>query len=163
MEDGRRLLCPFYSTNRINKFDTEYIRRDLVTIKKDLKKKSFDAFFDSRWERYPQKDSKREARKQFNKTVTSKDLLRKFDIALNRYLKHLSDNPWRNPKSGSTFFHNWMDWVDYKEKKKPELEKTPEFNQPPVKRAKIEHKMATNKEIEEALSKVGRKADKWVK
>ena len=66
------------------------------------------------WERYPNKDGRKDALRHFMATThTAQDWL---DIqnALDHYLK--SDRVKNGfVKNGSTWFNNWKDWVNYKE------------------------------------------------
>jgi len=75
-----------------------------------------------RWNRYPNKDGKKEALRHFKATVNTLDELAKIDKALDNYITHLAmkENAWKKPKNGSTWFNNWQDWVEWQEPKKPE-------------------------------------------
>ncbi len=87
---------------------------------KEKGKRKVDEFilaFESRWKKYPNKDSHKDSLKYWTASVKTKQDLKDFDTALSNYLELLRANTWRKPKSGKTFFHNWRDFLNYKEEK----------------------------------------------
>ena len=73
------------------------------------------ALFEHIWEKYPNTDGKKEARKHFNASVTNEKNWQDINQALENYKQHLRLNTWKHPKNGSTWFYNWHDWVNPKE------------------------------------------------
>ena len=69
--------------------------------------------FDDIWKRYPNKDSRGKAEKSFNKFITTEELFTSINKALDNYKEMLKAEIWRKPQSGSTWFNNWQDWIDY--------------------------------------------------
>ncbi len=82
----------------------------MTLIAKELKKKEFELI----WQQYPNKDSKKQSELNFNKSVKTYHHINQINQALNNYLNLLKIESWRKCKSGSTFFNNWQDWIDYK-------------------------------------------------
>lgn len=79
---------------------------------KDKKESSFS--FEDIWEKYPNKDGKKQAIKSFSASVKTDQDWRDINIALNNYLG--SKNVLKGfIKNGSTWFNNWRDWVDWSE------------------------------------------------
>lgn len=73
----------------------------------------FEIEFNSRWEKYPNKDSRGKSLEHWIASVTTEADLKDFDVALDNYLLLLSTETWRKPKSGKTFFNNWRDFIDW--------------------------------------------------
>ena len=67
------------------------------------------------WECYPNKDGKKVAWGRWRASIRNTDDITRFHRALNNYLAHLKVETWKRPKSGSTFFNNWEDWVNWKD------------------------------------------------
>lgn len=104
--------------------------------------------FNSRWQKYPNKDSRKDSLKYWVASVkTSKDL-KDFDTSLSNYLEMLKVETWRKPKSGKTFFNNWRDFLEWKIVQKPSI---PESTEPsystPEERKEIENDFKTGKTI----------------
>jgi DNA replication protein DnaD len=86
--------------------------KELTTNKNDKERKEiYSRFFEERWQKYPVKDGKREAKKHFLATVQNDEDITDFDKAIENYLGHLEIENWKRPKNGSTFFNNWKDWI----------------------------------------------------
>ena len=84
------------------------------TTTKDIytKEQQVELFHDI-WKRYPNKDSRGKSEKSFNKAIITEDLFTDINKALDNYLDMLKLETWRKPQSGSTWFNNWQDWIDY--------------------------------------------------
>lgn len=70
--------------------------------------------FDKLWRQYPNKQGRIDAIRHFKKSVRGNEdvqipLITK---ALNNYLAHVADKDPRYIKNGSTWFHQWEDWVE---------------------------------------------------
>jgi len=76
------------------------------------------SYFSNIWKEYPNKIGKTKAQEKFGKSVKSEEDYKKIQEALKRYKHHLSLNDWKKPQDGSTWFNNWIDWVDYVEPEK---------------------------------------------
>lgn len=79
------------------------------------KKFDWETEFENRWKNYPMKDGKRAAKLAFYKQVKSAADLALFDKAFENYKQHLSNNSWKQPKAGKTYFLNWQDFIDWQE------------------------------------------------
>ncbi|TVL95487.1 MAG: hypothetical protein CV087_24315 [Candidatus Brocadia sp. WS118] len=105
----------------------ESIKKDVdsegIDPSPSLNKIVTDKDFEDRWQKYPMKDGKKEARRHWNASVKTPSDLLKFDKAFENYLSHLAANPWKPPKNGKTFFNNWLDWLEWNEpvKTKPKM------------------------------------------
>lgn len=68
--------------------------------------------FNTLWEKYPNKDGRKEALRHFVATVKTEQDVKDITAALENYVK--SDKVLKGfIKSGSTWFNNWKDWVTY--------------------------------------------------
>lgn len=77
-----------------------------------LKKENiYSDFFEKLWAVYPSKDGKKEALRHFKASVKSEQDCDLINLALGNYLEHLSQNNWKQPKNGRTWFNNWRDWI----------------------------------------------------
>ena len=101
-------------TEDSNLRSVEYIKKSRVY--KEEESSLFEKEFDSRWKKYPNKDSRAKSREHWNASIKTEKDLKDFDIALDNYLLLLKTNTWRAAKSGCTFFNNWRDFVDWKPK-----------------------------------------------
>ncbi len=81
-----------------------------------LTKQQKEIEFEKIWARYPNKDSKKKSCQIFMKTIKTYKDLSDLNTALNNYLTMLKSEIWRKPKSGSTFFNNYTDWIDFTNK-----------------------------------------------
>lgn len=72
------------------------------------------AEFQPRWERYPNRDGRKDAERHWKSSVRTAGDMADFDRALDHYVEHLRVTGYA-PKNGKTFFNNWRDWVDWKE------------------------------------------------
>lgn len=109
--------------------------------------------FDLIWDKYPNKDGKKSAKRHFMATVKTKHDLNDINRSLDNYKEHLDKNDWKKPKNGSTWFNNWKDWVDWVEPDAPPEQKKEHFNFAEVK-ASIEAqlgKIATEAMIEKCM------------
>lgn len=87
----------------------------LKETKLNKTKEVYSLRFEEIYKKYPNRDSKEKSKEHFIKSIkTDKDWL-DINTALEKYKKHLSIETWKRPKSASTWFDNWQDWVDYKE------------------------------------------------
>lgn len=107
---------------RTVKGQLEDSKRDTTIRLKTKTKKKHTFDFDSVWKRYPNKDSKGKAEKAFIKSVTAEDLFTSINKALDNYIIMLTVETWRKPQSGSTWFNNWQDWIEWEESKDQENE-----------------------------------------
>ncbi|MCK5609206.1 DUF4373 domain-containing protein [Candidatus Pacearchaeota archaeon] len=71
--------------------------------------------FDEIWGRYPNKDSRKAAERHFNNSVKKESDWEDINTALDKYLDHLKLETWKKAKSGSTWFNNWTDWIEWEE------------------------------------------------
>ena len=81
-------------------------------IRKDKIRKDNNTAFDfsSLWTKYPNKDGRLAAERHFLATVKTEQDFKDIGLALENYLK--SDVVAKGfIKNGSTWFHNWRDWV----------------------------------------------------
>ena len=68
--------------------------------------------FSEIWERYPNKDGKKQAENHFKSSVKTENDWKNINKALDNYLK--SEKVLKGfIKNGSTWFNNWLDWVDF--------------------------------------------------
>ena len=76
--------------------------------------KQYINVFEELWESYPNKDGKKSAYRDFSKSVISDQDVSDIRIAIKNYLasKKVAEGYIKN---GSTWFHNWRDWVNYVE------------------------------------------------
>lgn len=86
----------------------------LSTAKNALSTVHVSAEFQSRWNRYPNKDGRKDAERHWKASVRTLADVANFDRALENYLEHLRVTGWA-PKNGKTFFNNWLDWVEWVE------------------------------------------------
>ncbi len=86
----------------------------IILEKNRIEYNKYEKDFDSRWERYPNKDSRKESLKHWVNSIKTEQDLKDFDISLNNYLEMLKVETWRKPKSGKTFFNNWRDFIEWK-------------------------------------------------
>jgi len=82
--------------------------------KNDKKGIKYSENFLKIWEKYPNKDGKREANRHFLATVKCSEDFENIKIALNKYLKTkpVKDN---FIKKGSTWFNQWEDYIEWVE------------------------------------------------
>ncbi len=80
-------------------------------------KKRFSILFEVLWGEYPNKDGRKKAMAHFNASVETEQDSIDIKVALDNYKNHLKDNSWKPPKSGSTWFNNWRDWISWQEPK----------------------------------------------
>ena len=64
---------------------------------------------------------KEAARRHFNKTVKTRKAWLDIQVARDKYKAHLEHEHARDfdlrPQHGSTWFHNWQDWIEFEEPK----------------------------------------------
>lgn len=110
------------SENRTTSFgkpkDPRSENRKEVISKRVLKKSiytshAFKDHFDRIWEEYPLKTGRSKALKKFLATVKTDQDWQNIQTALKNYKTHLSDNTWKQPQDGKTWFNNWQDWINY--------------------------------------------------
>lgn len=79
------------------------------------KEKTVNEWFETAWARYPRKDGKKEAFRHFRASVQTEAALNALHQALHNYLRHLANEGTepRYIKSGSTWFNNWRDWLEW--------------------------------------------------
>ena len=96
-----------------------------VEVKEEVEDKDKEAFFDVLWEKYPNKDGRKQALKSFLASIKTERGMERITQALNNYLS--SDRVKKGYiKNGSTWFNNWQDWIEYKDPK-PSEEEIPEY------------------------------------
>lgn len=96
---------------------------EITTGEKREEGRPTDAQFGVLWASYPLKDGRKQALRHFIASVRTQADLERCATALRRYLDHLSANPWKRAKNGSTWFNNWRDWENWVEPTPPK-----EFN-----------------------------------
>jgi hypothetical protein len=71
--------------------------------------------FEKLWQKYPRKDGRKKALMHFTASVKTENDLVNIRRALNNYIYYLNKNniEYRFIKSGSTWFNNWQDWIEY--------------------------------------------------
>ena len=80
----------------------------------DLSNIDTEILFKEVWDKYPNKDGRKEALRHFKATILNVDDHARCKQALENYLA--SDRVKKGfVKNGSTWFNCWEDWVDYKE------------------------------------------------
>lgn len=79
--------------------------------------RSAQALFAEIWLRFPNKDSKQLSYQRFLKTVRTEQDWHDINACLDNYLRHLTNNPWKQCQSGKTWFGNWTDrsWLEFEE------------------------------------------------
>lgn len=70
--------------------------------------------FDGIYDKYPNRDSRKQAEKHFQSSVKTEQDFLDIQKALANYIKHLQSEMWKQPQSAKTWFNNWKDWVNYK-------------------------------------------------
>jgi hypothetical protein len=90
------------------------LNADIVTIM-SLTKEQKQNEFELIWRLYPNKDSKKKSCQIYHKIVKTYSDIENVRRALNNYLELLKLEKWRKCKSGSTFFNNYEDWIEYKQ------------------------------------------------
>ena len=85
------------------------------TNENKAKNKKINEWFEEIWNLYPNKDGKKEAERHFCCSVKTEADFQRIQTALEKYKAHLSKNPWKQPKNGSTWFNNWQDWENREE------------------------------------------------
>lgn len=75
---------------------------------------SDNGYFQQLWDKYPSKDGRKNALKNFQRTVKTKEDWDNINKALNNYLssKRVAEG---YVKNGSTWFNQWEDFVNWKE------------------------------------------------
>lgn len=95
---------------------TTHADKDIRYRDTDIREKTYSrptADFEGIWERYPNKDSRKESERHFNGSVKTDEDVSDIQKALTNYLQHLKVNTWKRPKSGKTWFNNWRDWINW--------------------------------------------------
>ena len=124
----KRTLSPFLVTECIQKSTKVYPKKDTNCIPKSSTQKKERQYtketiqkkerFNEIYKSYPNRDSKKKAEEHFNASVKAEKDWQDINTALVKYKKHLAIETWLKPKSASTWFYNWRDWVDYIEPQK---------------------------------------------
>lgn len=78
-----------------------------MSLTQELKKKAFEDL----WQKYPNKDGKKQAWACYNNSIKTYQDIQKITAALDNYISHLKQEDWKKPKNGSTWFNNWRDWI----------------------------------------------------
>jgi hypothetical protein len=105
----------YTASTRRRSVDGAEAQEEKKRSRKETPSSAFSSFFEDRWSRYPKKDGKKLARRDFLRTVTDEIQLARFDRALSNYLAKIAaeKTAMQYVKNGSTFFANWEDFVDY--------------------------------------------------
>ena len=112
-----------YKSHTKSQFEaTQKPHRSHTILKKGNKDKK-DKQFKELYANYPNRDSIKKSEEHFNASVNTEKDWQDINTALVKYKKHLTVETWKRPKSASTWFNNWRDWVDYVEPKKPQQAK----------------------------------------
>lgn len=90
-----------------------------TTPTKDNNKRQYNKHllngFEILWDKYPNKDGKKDALRHYKSSVKNKEDFELIKLALKNYLQ--AGQVQRGfVKAGKTWFYNWTDWVDYKPK-----------------------------------------------
>ncbi len=64
---------------------------------------------------------KKMAARQFKVTVTDDEQWIAIQAARDHYAEHLAHNLWKTPQHGSTWMNNWLDWVEFVERRKEQI------------------------------------------
>lgn len=62
------------------------------------------------------KIGKKMAARKFKASVKSEEDWIAIQKAAANYEKHLRENKWKTPQQGSTWFNNWLDWIEFQER-----------------------------------------------
>jgi len=95
----------------------DYALTNLTTKKQDKDKYNTEEFFNKVWSRYPRRLGRKEALRHYQATVKVEQDFLDINKALDNYLT--TDNVVNKTKyilHGATWFNNWKDWVEYKDK-----------------------------------------------
>jgi hypothetical protein len=75
-----------------------------------------DEHFDAFWVSGPWvRVGKKAAVRHFHATVKTEEDWVAIQSAREHYERHLLLNAWLRPQHGSTWFNNWLDWVEFQE------------------------------------------------
>lgn len=81
-----------------------------IVVSEDIGRISYNKLFEEIWAKYPNKDGKKAAERSFKASVKTKEDWVNIQTALNNY--NSSERVSKGMiKNGSTWFHNWRDWV----------------------------------------------------
>ena len=104
--------------NKNDKNDNNTISENNLTIKSKVKDKEVfntEGYFNKIWGRYPNNDGRKSAIRHYLLSVKTKEAWDNINKALDNYLK--SERVKKGfIKNGSTWFNNWQDWIEYKDK-----------------------------------------------
>ena len=73
--------------------------------------------FNKIWAKYPNKDSRKRSELHYLSSIKTYQDIESINKALDNYLSMLKREEWRKVKSGSTWFNNWQDWLEYEEER----------------------------------------------
>ncbi len=96
---------------------TDKERQALIERYKKKNEAKYSEHFISLLVIYPNRDSTARAWIKYQEKVKTEEDRAAIDIALENYIEHLKNNPWKRPQSTSTWFNNWMEWVAWVEPK----------------------------------------------
>lgn len=102
-----------YRSNELCKKDNVRTKKDNVRQEKE-KEKDIDIYnvFISLWKLYPNKKGLAQVSNKSKKAIYNIGY-DKFKQCIERYEKHLKENPWKKPQNGSTFFNSgYVDYLD---------------------------------------------------
>lgn len=88
-------------------------RKDKEKEQEKVKEKESKFPFQEIWDKYPNRDGRKEAERHFTASVKTDQDWTAINRALQKYLSNLRSEPWKKPKNGSTWFGNWKDWIDW--------------------------------------------------
>lgn len=77
--------------------------------------------FESVWPQYPKRIGRKAALRHFKASVRTPEDLANFSVALGKYKRFAGELDPKFIKHGSTWFHEWPDWIDYAETVGPAL------------------------------------------
>lgn len=95
----------------------ESVPKEPAKTKNAITSKQQQEIFDNIWKRYPNNDGKKLAFTHFKVDIKNNEDWKKINKALSNYLNCKKVKA-GYIKNGSTWFNNWKDWIDYKEKGK---------------------------------------------
>ena len=118
------------NTSKYKNVNIKVLNVDIKTKNVDIQKQSkvkeskvknkeiYKERFEIIYKEYPNRDSLKKAKEHFIASVKTDKDWQDINTALVKYKKHLTVETWLKPKSASTWFNNWRDWVDYIEPQK---------------------------------------------
>lgn len=117
---------------------------------KQLKQRQ-KVWFDEIWSQYPNKDGKKQAERHFFASVLTQADYDDIKTALTKYRAHLRKETWKQPKSASTWFNNWQDWVEWQEPSAIDLQSESTLTAEQVKKKQADYEAMIEKLRQKSL------------